>query len=433
MGVLMKHNKLIFFAAFLLFIFYSQLSIEQESDTNNIIDTLSEQYNSIKDNKFDTFWLHAPSVAKTGERITFTVQAWDKYERLSSSYNGTISFSSTDKSAILPETYIFTSDSNINQGIIPGYLIGKSDNGKHTFSITFNTEGIQYIYVIDNKSNKVYVSNPILTEKEPDTFIYWGDIHSHSNFSDGAGFPDELYRYAKEVAMLDFAAVTDHDSYLSPSPIDPQPALMKAFTWNRINKITNRWNIENNFVTLIAYEWTSKARAHGYGHYKVYYNRDDGPFYPHTDNKTSNIEELWMKLDQWKKQTGGDVITIPHHVTRDVAPVDWAYYNPEFVPLVEIYSEWGSGELLSSEGNTKPLMKRTAEINEKGFSVQDALSMGRIIGFIGSGDSHDGRPGHSLMHNPAGNMFAYPWGTILYHAIQTLDYYNHYPNGLVAA
>ena len=403
-----------------------------------VVNQSPEQLQTLRDNEYSQLWLHAPSTAMIGENIKFTVQAWDSYERLAASFDGNITISSTDESAKLPHDYKFTTDFIVDQGgIIPAYLIDRSDNGKHTFeNVVFNTPGVHYIYVEDPASGKRYVSNPIKVSEKPSLNIYWGDIHSQSNFSDGAGFPFEQFDYAKNVAMLDFFSLTDHDSYISPWSNDPQPYLMEHFFWPRIIRVSNDWNRPGDFVTLIGYEWSSLAQGPGgpgFGHYNVYYNTDDAPFYSHTDDETFNIEDLWTKLKEWKKkETGRDVITIPHHITRGATPIDWAYYDPEFVPLVEIYSEWGSSEMLESEGNTKPLKHGTAEIKEKGFSVQDGLSMGRKVSFMGSGDSHDGRPGHSLMHTAAHNIYQYPYGTIIWHANQTVAYKTHYPNGLVA-
>lgn len=449
--------KKLFFLLSIIFIY--QLALSQTPPTfngkpitlptdrltiNYIIETLSraavsqspEQLQTLRDNEYNSLWLHCPSVAVAGKKVPFTVQAWDKYERLAAAFEGRISFSSTDKNAILPAKYTFTTDFPVEQGIIPGYLVNRSDNGKHTFNnIIFATPGIHYIYATDLKNNKVYISNPVKVATNSSLNIYWGDIHGHSDLSDGAGMPEEIYNYAKNVSMLDFASLTDHDSYISPWENDPQPYLMRHLFWPEIKRVTNKWNSAGSFVTILGYEWSSLAQGPGgpgYGHYNAYFNTDNAPFYSHTDNETQNIEDLWAKLKKWKQEDGRDVITIPHHITRGATPIDWAYYDPEFVPLVEIYSEWGSSEMLVSEGNTKPLKHGTAEIKENGFSVQDGLSMGRKVSFMGSGDSHDGKMGHSLMHNEAHNIYQYPLGTILWHVNQTVAYKTHYPNGLAA-
>jgi hypothetical protein len=40
---------------------------------------------------------------------------------------------------------------------------------------------------------------------------YFGDLHTHCAASDGKGTPEEAYSYAREVAKVDFLALTDHN------------------------------------------------------------------------------------------------------------------------------------------------------------------------------------------------------------------------------
>ncbi len=40
--------------------------------------------------------------------------------------------------------------------------------------------------------------------------IYFGDLHSHTGYSDGVETPEIAYRYARDEAKVDFLAVTDH-------------------------------------------------------------------------------------------------------------------------------------------------------------------------------------------------------------------------------
>lgn len=41
--------------------------------------------------------------------------------------------------------------------------------------------------------------------------VYFGDLHTHCAASDGKGTPDEAYSYARDVAKVDFLALTDHN------------------------------------------------------------------------------------------------------------------------------------------------------------------------------------------------------------------------------
>jgi len=126
------------------------------------------------------------------------LQAWDSYERLAASFEGRVAISSTDKKAKLPQEYMFTTDFLVEQGMIPGYLVGVSENGKHAFeNVIFNTPGIHYIYVRNLDTNEQFISNPIKVSNKSEINIYWGDIHGHSNFSDGAGVAREYLNYAR--------------------------------------------------------------------------------------------------------------------------------------------------------------------------------------------------------------------------------------------
>ena len=41
--------------------------------------------------------------------------------------------------------------------------------------------------------------------------LYFGLLHSHTSYSDGAGTPTEAYRYARDKGKLDFFAITEHN------------------------------------------------------------------------------------------------------------------------------------------------------------------------------------------------------------------------------
>ena len=59
------------------------------------------------------------------------------------------------------------------------------------------------------------VTQAVFTEKfTPDWNIYFGQLHAHTNLSDGMGSVEEAFDYASKVENLDFFAVTDHsDSF----------------------------------------------------------------------------------------------------------------------------------------------------------------------------------------------------------------------------
>ena len=41
--------------------------------------------------------------------------------------------------------------------------------------------------------------------------VYFGNLHSHTSYSDGSGTPSDAYKYARSTAQIDFLAITEHN------------------------------------------------------------------------------------------------------------------------------------------------------------------------------------------------------------------------------
>lgn len=80
--------------------------------------------------------------------------------------------------------------------------------------------------------------------------VYYGDLHNHCNFSEGSGTVDEAFRHAHKIAGLDFFGLSDHAELLSDDE------------WKTMKRKANYYNIENEFVTLWGFEWSSVIYGH---------------------------------------------------------------------------------------------------------------------------------------------------------------------------
>ena len=220
-------------------------------------------------------------------------------------------------------------------------------------------------------------SNPLVVSASAPRVLF-GDLHGHSNLSDGTGTPDDFYRYAREVAALDVAALTDHDHWGTPF-LDDSPVL-----WDRIVAATARHHEPGSFVTLLGYEWTSWL----YGHRHVLHFEDTAEIRSSLDPATDTPQELWGAL------RGSAVLTFAHHSAGEPVATDWSIPpDPELEPVTEIASVHGSSE---GPGTPRPVRGMIP-----GNAVVDALARGYRLGFVGSGDSHDGHPG--LVHLDGGS------------------------------
>jgi len=247
--------------------------------------------------------------------------------------------------------------------------------------LSFRTPGTKFLTVRDLESGTTATSNPIrVTPELPAERLFWGDLHSQTFFSDGLRCPEELYAFARHEAFLDIFAISDHSESLT----DRQ--------WDYFTAVTNDWNRDGRFVTLVGQEWTSQR----FGHRNVYYRGDGGPILRRHDPVHGDLSNLYGVA----REHGA--LVIPHHSANAEMGVDWSLgHDPEVERLVEIHSIWGNSERPAERGNPFPILNHGGE--KPGQHVQDALALGRRYGFTGGGDIHDGRPGdelHSLQHDP---------------------------------
>ena len=302
-------------------------------------------------------WCTAEPRPVSGQTGRVTVAVTDQYGNPSEGFRGAVRLScNTDTD--LPERYTFAAD----------------DAGSHDFSVRFPPEQVSRVVVTSGEMTAT--SNPILPRAEDEPGIYFGDIHSHCEVSaDAVGDPDLAYEYARRFLGLDLAALSDH------SP--------RGAAWQRIIEVGNRHNDPGRFVTILGFEWSDSV----HGHRNAYYRGDSGPEQP--TGMRDNMQSWWEFFDERDMR----VLTVPHHPNTQAAqilasgkpawgPMDWSAINHRYQRVVEICQARGSFEV---PGPNKELRVVREDC---GSSVQAALAQGHRLGFLGSTDTHSGRPGN---------------------------------------
>lgn len=186
------------------------------------------------------------------------------------------------------------------------------------------------------------VTQAVFTEKfTPDWNVYFGQLHAHTNLSDGTGSVEEAFDYASKVENLDFFAVTDHsDSFdnADAGAIDTDGASIStgwAAGKQAAASVTN-----GNFVGLFGFEMTWQEDKQ-LGHISTF----NTPGWQTRDQE--DFENVPTALEHYYKA----LTTVPGSVSQfnhpDIIHGDFErfdHYSPEYdeaISLLEIAGEDG--------------------------------------------------------------------------------------------
>lgn len=199
--------------------------------------------------------------------------------------------------------------------------------------------------------------------------LFWGEIHGQSGLCDGTNSPEDVYRYARQAAGLDFAAVTSHDMELT------------ARDWREIVDATRAAHEPGRFVTFPGYEWSGETPAGGDNN--IYFLDDDGPLIyngpwtygvPGWDPAEGQADgpRTLAETIAILKARGRPFMVVPHCGGR-LCNLD--FFDAGVMPMFEIHSS-----------------HRTF-----GEQARDMLRRQLRMGFIGGSDDHRGALGDCHM------------------------------------
>ncbi len=186
--------------------------------------------------------------------------------------------------------------------------------------------------------------------------VFYGDLHRHTDLSlcfvPTDGTMEDAYRYAIDVAHLDFMGITDHSR-------DIANGNGKSLLWWRCTKEVGRHNLTPRFMPMYAYEHSRSMEDHNVISLE-----------PKLWSNTMPFPELWKQMDN-------DSFSIPHQTGAPLIPPSgvipfaltdktWTYRDDVHRPLMEIYQ--GCRDRIIEPDANRGLLK------------------GHILGFIASSD-----------------------------------------------
>lgn len=297
-----------------------------------------------------------PSDAVCGERMRVLIRAEDKWGNPASGYRGRARLiwePSDGAPEGLPQVVEFTED----------------DKGVRVLEDAVpKREGIFRLHVYDEQLGLECLSNPCVCRAERPSFLrFWGDLHGQSEEALGIGSAYDYFRYARDVAGVDFASNQGNDFDISDGG------------WRQIQDAARRLNEPHRFVTFLGYEWSGNTS--GGGDHNVIFLHDDEPI---RRSSHANVEggdtstDCYPITELYRAFVGRDDVLIIPHVGGRFANLD--FHDPSLERLIEIYSCWGLFE----------------------WFLGEALRRGMRVGFVAASDDHKGRPGAS---HPGAHIF----------------------------
>jgi len=309
-----------------------------------------------------SFHMTAPAMIRVAEVFTVLLRAEDGYWNTALDYSGDVDLLVVKRAG--PE---FWTDAP-EPGIHP---VGGEGEIRHRWEIwperwedgRVVLGGVRLgepgLYELKAEGDLESVSLPILVLAEtPEMWLYWGDLHGHTELSDGAESPEAYFEFARWTAGLDFAASTDHDWMLSDAE------------WEASVRAAEAAYAPGRFVTFPAYEWS--AQSGDGGHHDVYYVSGE-PRLLRCERAARCDAQNWRELLSLLE--GRDVFLIPH---VGGAPGSWDFAAPGMKTVCEVHSAWGRNEQFGLLG----------------------IETGQRVGFIASSDTHNGHPGRSFAAPP---------------------------------
>ncbi len=301
------------------------------------------------------------STARPGERVRLTIAILDELGNAGVDFEGRVEL-------VGPSTLELPEE------------LALSDRGVGHVDFTVEEPGVYR--VMGAAGDMVSESNPLVV-REAVPRILWGDLHGHSQLSDGTGTLDDYFWYARDVAALDLVSLTDHDHW-GMHFLDQSPDV-----WEAIREVGRRYDEPGRFIVIEGYEWTNWL----HGHRHVLYFEEGGEILSSLDPAYETPAQLWEAL------SGRAAMTIAHHSAGGPVSTNWDFVpDPELEPVTEVVSVHGSSEAADSPGKIYSAVP--------GNFVRDVLDRGVQFGFIGSGDSHDGHPGLAHLAAPSGGLAA---------------------------
>lgn len=201
--------------------------------------------------------------------------------------------------------------------------------------------------------------------------LYFGQLHSHTNISDGAGSVTEAFQHATQVENLDFLAVTDHSNSFdneSDSRVDLGADLSSVSSeWKQGHDAADAATESSNgtFVGIYGFEMTW---SDGFGHINTFntpgFESRSNDEFGNKSGSTEGYQNYYDKL----VEVEDSLSQFNHPGTTFGDFQDFAFYDPQVdqrITLIEV----GNGEGAIGSSGYFPSYEYYTRALDKGWHV----------------------------------------------------------------
>lgn len=253
-------------------------------------------------------------------------------------------------------------------GAVIYYAVGDGEFKTYEQPITLNkgfgTATVK-AYAVRPGFNDSAVVTRTFTERESDRYqLFFGQLHSHTSYSDGAGTAAEAFRHAydnREAYNIDFLAVTDHSNSFDNADSASITDGSMSSEWVEGHQLA-RDATTGDFVGLFGYEMTW---SNGLGHMNTF---NTSGFQSRTQADFSTYNTALQNYYAALKKVGGSISQFNHPGNTFGDFSDFAHYDEEIDQLITMI-EVGNGEGAIGSSGYFPSYEYYTRALDKGWHV----------------------------------------------------------------
>lgn len=158
---------------------------------------------------------------------------------------------------------------------------------------------------------------------EGEVRVFFGNLHSHTSYSDGSAFPENAYEHARDVARLDFLAITEHN-HAAAGRIANDHSLYSGPSSVSLKSTAGRFNVDGSFVALYGQEFSTISSGN---HVNVFEVSD---VIDTADVPNGSFNKLLDWLQVHRDSTGQVALLLLNHPATNNSPNDKEYGRDDF-------------------------------------------------------------------------------------------------------